>query len=459
MENTMAAPILLTKLFVPSPPPSAIPRPRLVERLNTGLHHKLTVISAPAGFGKTTLICEWVADRRETVAWVSLDEGERDPSRFLGYLIAAIQTVAPDIGQGLVNVLDAPQPPPPESIMTSLLNELTLLPAPIILVLDDYHLVDAQAVDQAVTFLLEHMPSQVHLVITTREDPQLPLSRLRARGQMTELRAADLRFTASEATEFLNRVMGLDLSAADITALEDRTEGWIAGLQLAAISMQGSTDATAFIESFTGSHRFVMDYLVDEVLHRQPPHVQDFLLRTSILDQLCGPLCDAVLGDAGVSGQETLEHIERSNLFLVPLDSERRWYRYHHLFAELLRQRLRQATAGLAGAADRVVAELHDRASAWYEECGQEIKAFQHAASSGNIERAERLVMGQGVPIYVRGGLAPVLAWLELLPSPVLDANPSLWVMLGTVLTIDGQLTRVEPKLPGGGSRASRQGS
>ena len=447
MENTMAAPVLITKLFVPPPRPQAVPRPRLIERLNAGLHHKLTVVSAPAGFGKTTLISEWVADRRETVAWVSLDEGERDPSRFLGYLIAAIQTVAPDIGKGLVAALDTPQPPPSESILTSLLNELTLLPAPIVLVLDDYHLVDAKPVDQAVTFLLEHLPSQVHLVITTREDPQLPLSRLRARGQMTELRAADLRFTASEATEFLNPVMGLDLTAADIIALEDRTEGWIAGLQLAAISIQGIADPTAFIESFTGSHRFVMDYLVDEVLHRQPPHVQSFLLRTSILDQLCGPLCDAVLGDHAVSGQETLEYIERSNLFLVPLDSERRWYRYHHLFAELLRQRLRQDTSWPTGGADQVVAELHERASAWYEARGLEIKAFQHAAASGNIDRSERLIMGKGIPIYVRGGLTPVLDWLDALPAPVLDARPSLWVMSAVVLSIAGTVTRVEPKL------------
>jgi LuxR family maltose regulon positive regulatory protein len=443
----MSAPVLVTKLFVPPPRSNAIPRPRLVERLNAGQHHKLTVISAPAGFGKTTLICEWVADRRESVAWVSLDEGERDPSRFLGYLIAAIQTVAPDIGKGLQTALDAPQPPPPESILTSLLNELALLPAPIFLVLDDYHLIDAKPIDQAVTFLLEHLPSQVHLVITTREDPQLPLSRLRARGQMTELRAADLRFTASEATEFLNPVMGLHLSPADIVALEDRTEGWIAGLQLAAISMQGRTDATAFIQSFTGSHRFVMDYLVDEVLHQQPAHVQVFLLRTSILDQLCGSLCDAVLGDHAVSGQETLEYVERSNLFLVPLDSERRWYRYHHLFAELLRQRLRQATAWPTGDAEQIVAVLHDRASAWYEERGLEIKAFQHAAASGNIERAERLIMGKGIPIFVRGGLPPVLEWLESLPLPVLDTRPSLWVMLATVLSIAGKVTRVEPKL------------
>jgi LuxR family maltose regulon positive regulatory protein len=446
-DETMAIPILVTKLFIPPPRPRAISRSHLVERLNQGLNHKLTLISAPAGFGKTTLVSEWVADCQEAVAWVSLDDGEGDPSRFMAYLIAAIQTVVPAVGEGLVAVLGSPQPPPSESILTALLNEIATLPSPIIIILDDYHLIDAKPVDQAVAFLLDHMPSQLHLVITTREDPQLPLSRLRARDQMTELRAADLRFTAAEVTEFLNPVMGLDLSAADIAALEDRTEGWIAGLQLAAISMQGLQDATGFIQSFTGSHRFVMDYLVDEVLHQQPEHVQTFLLRTSILDELCGPLCDAVLGDPAVSGQETLEYIERTNLFLVPLDSERRWYRYHHLFAELLRQRLRQNTESNAGDTDRIVAELHDRASIWYEERGLDIKAFQHAAAAGNIERAERLVEGKGIPIHVRGGLAPVLGWLESLPASILEANPSLNVMQAMVLTIAGHISRVEPKL------------
>ena len=261
----------------------------------------------------------------------------------------------------------SPQPPPTESILTALLNEITTLPDDIVLVLDDYHVIEARPVDDALTFLLEHLPPSMHLVITTREDPQLPLSRLRARGQLTELRAADLRFTPSEAAEFLNPVMGLNLSAADIAALEERTEGWIAGLQLAAISMQGHQDASSFIQSFTGSHRFVMDYLVDEVLHQQSDSVQAFLLRTSILDQLCGPLCDAILGDHADSGQETLEYIERANLFLVPLDNERRWYRYHHLFAELLRQRLHQGAASSTGDERGEVADLHGRASVWYE--------------------------------------------------------------------------------------------
>ena len=244
----------------------------------------------------------------------------------------------------MLGVLQSPQPPPIESILTILLNEITTIPDNFILVLDDYHVIDAKPVDNALTFLLEHLPPQMHLVIATREDPHLPLARLRARGQLTELRAADLRFTPSEAAEFLNQVMGLNLSAEDIAALETRTEGWIAGLQLAALSMQGHKDATSFIKSFTGSHHFVLDYLVEEVLQRQSESVQTFLLRTSILDRLCGPLCDAVLLDPSASGQETLEYLEHANLFIVPLDNERRWYRYHHLFADFLRQRLHQSS-------------------------------------------------------------------------------------------------------------------
>ena len=244
----------------------------------------------------------------------------------------------------MLGVLQAPQPPSIESILTTLLNEIATIPDNFVLVLDDYHAIDAKPVDNALTFLLEHLPPQMHLVIATREDPHLPLARLRARGQLTELRAADLRFTPSEAAGFLNQVMGLNLSAEDIAALETRTEGWIAGLQLAALSMQGHQDATSFIKSFTGSHHFVLDYLVEEVLQQQPESVQTFLLRTSILDRLCGPLCDAVATrPRSASGQETPEYLERANLFIVPLDNERRWYRYHHLFAELLRQRLQQS--------------------------------------------------------------------------------------------------------------------
>src|SRR5438067_5006322 len=342
-------PILATKLYLPRLRPNVVSRPRLLERLNEGLHRKLTLISAPAGFGKTTLVSEWVEgiDRpRARTAWLSLDEGDNDPIRFLTYLVAAVQTIAAGIGEGVLGVLQSPQPPPPEAILTALLNEITTLPDHFVLVLDDYHAIDAKPVDIALTYLVEHLPPQMHLVIATREDPQLPLARLRARSHLTELRAADLRFTPSEAAAFLNQVMGLNLSAEDIAALERRTEGWIAGLQLAALSLQGQPDAASFITSFTGSHHFVMDYLLEEVLEQQPESVQAFLLRTSILERLCGPLCDAILLDSSASGQATLELLDRANLFIIPLDNERHWYRYHHLFADLLIQRLRKSIPG-----------------------------------------------------------------------------------------------------------------
>src|SRR6266581_1984504 len=343
--NCMSTSILATKLYLPRLRPNVVSRPRLLERLNEGLHRKLTLIAAPAGFGKTTLVSEWVEGIERPTAWLSLDKGDNDPTRFLTYLVAALQTIAPNIGEGVLGVLQSPQPPPPEAMLTALLNEITTIPDHFVLVLDDYHVLDAQPVDQALTFLLEHLPPHMHLVIATREDPALPLARLRAGGHLTEVRAVDLRFTPSEAAAFLNQVMGLNLSAEDIALLATRTEGWIAGLQLAALSMQGHKDTISFIKCFTGSHHFVLDYLVEEVLQQQPESVQNFLLRTSILDRMSGPLCDAVLLDATTSGQETLEYLERANLFIVPLDNERRWYRYHHLFADLLRQRLHQSTA------------------------------------------------------------------------------------------------------------------
>lgn len=440
----MSTQVLVTKLYVPPPRARAIHRRRLVERLNEGMDRKLTLISAPAGFGKTTLVSEWIASGRPA-AWLSLDEGDNDLSRFLTYLVAALQTIGPTIGEGVARALQLPQLPPTESILTTLLNDISGLETQAVLVLDDYHRIESMAIDAAVTFLLEHLPPQMHLVITTREDPQIPLARLRARDQLTELRIADLRFTASEATEFLNPVMGLDLSAADIAALEGRTEGWIAGLQLAALSMQGHQDATGFIQSFTGSHHFVMDYLVEEVLRQQPEPVQSFLLSTSILDQLCGPLCDAVVLDPSASSQQTLEYLERANLFLIPLDDERRWYRYHHLFAALLRQRLHQGSASKSGDEVADVVGLHHRASVWYEEHGLEMDAFQHAAAH-DVARAERLIEGDGVPLYFRGTVAPVLKWLESLPRAMLDARPSLWVMYASgVLFVDH--TAVEQKL------------
>ncbi|HEX7612732.1 MAG TPA: hypothetical protein VF371_08145, partial [Candidatus Limnocylindrales bacterium] len=440
----MPAAILATKLYIPPSRRRVVLRPRLVERLNEGLAagNRLTLVSAPAGFGKTTLVSEWVAGCGRPAAWLSLDEADSDPSRFLTYLIAALQTVAPGIGEGLLTVLGSPQPPPLESTLTALLNDVTTIPSDLVLVLDDYHVLDAKPVDDALAFLVERLPPRLHLVIATREDPALPLARLRARGQLTELRGADLRFTPDEAAEFLSQVMHLDLSAEQIAALEARTEGWIAGLQLAAISLQGRSDAAGFIESFAGSNRFVLDYLLEEVLQRQPDAVRAFLLRTSILGRLCGALCDAVMLDASASGQETLEYLERANLFIVPLDTERRWYRYHHLFADLLRQR-RGQIAVLSGGED----EDHLRASEWFEANGFEIEAFQHAAAANDVERAERLIEGGRMPLHSRAAVISILDWLDSLPKTVLDARPWLWVRSGTSMLMAGQTTGVEEKL------------
>jgi LuxR family transcriptional regulator, maltose regulon positive regulatory protein len=419
----------------------------LIELMNAALSRQLTLISAPAGFGKTTLVSEWIDGCDLRVAWLSLDPADSDRTRFLTYLVAALQRVAPNSGAGLLAALQSPQPPPTESILTSLLNEIAAVSDRIVLVFDDYHVVDAKPVDEALSFLVEHLPPQMHLVLITREDPQLPLARLRARGRLTELRAGDLRFTSSEAAEFLNQVMGLNLSAEDMTALESRTEGWIAGLQLAALSMQGHADASSFIKSFTGSHRFVLDYLMEEVLQQQPETIQDFLLKTSILDRMCGSLCDAVLRSDGASGQATLEHLERANLFIVPLDNERRWYRYHHLFAHLLRQRLQQSFGSASAGVEGGESGLHVRASEWFESQGLELEAFHHAVAANDVERAERIIDGKGAPLYVRGGAVPVLTWLESLPAATLDARPQLWFTFATVLSVMGKMSRVESKL------------
>ncbi|MAT99270.1 MAG: LuxR family transcriptional regulator [Anaerolineaceae bacterium] len=442
----MSGSLLQTKLYTPPKRPHLVPRPRLIEQLNQGLHlgHKLSLISAPAGFGKTTLVSEWLQTEQKAatpIAWLSLDEADNDPTRFLAYFISAWQTMAQNLGKDVLATLQTPQPPPIEAILTNLLNEIAAVPDKLILVLDDYHLIEANPIDQMVAFLLQHLPPQKHLVITTREDPNLPLARYRARSQLTELRAADLRFTLAEAAVFLNQVMGLQLSSQDVDALETRTEGWIAGLQLAALAIQGhatlqdNQDSAGFIKSFTGSHRFVMDYLVEEVLHQLPEHIQTFLLRTSILERMCGPLCEAVVGR---ESQEILEYLEQANLFIVPLDDERRWYRYHHLFADLLRQRLEQG-----GDSDK----LHKRASQWFEDNNLEIEAFHHATAANDIERAERLIEGKGMPLHFRGAVRPVLKWLSSLPKTVLDAWPSLWTSYASVLLVTGQGAGVEKTL------------
>jgi ATP/maltotriose-dependent transcriptional regulator MalT len=434
----MFGPILATKLYVPPPQPKVVLRPRLIERLNEGLHRKLTLISAPAGFGKTTLLSEWLAACEQPAAWLSLDEGDSDPTRFLAYLVAALQTIAPNVGEAVLGALQSPQPPPTESILTALLNEITTTPDDFILVLDDYHVVDAKPIDDALAFLLEHLPPRMHLVIATREDPNLPLARLRARGQLTELRAADLRFTPSEATEFLEGVMELSLSAEDIASLETRTEGWIAGLQLAALSMRGRGDVSGFIRAFAGDNRYVVDYLVEEVLQQQPERIRSFLLQTSILERLNGPLCDAVTGQE--DGRGMLEALERGNFFVVPLDDKRHWYRYHHLFADVLYAHLMQERS------DRVPT-LHRRASEWYEHNGSAADAIRHALAAEDFERAADLVELE-VPAMRRSRQeATLLGWLKALPDELFHVRPVLGVHYAGTLLQSGQLDGVEDRL------------
>jgi LuxR family maltose regulon positive regulatory protein len=434
----MSTPILDTKLYLPRLRPQVVSRPRLIERLNEGLHRKLTLISAPAGFGKTTLVSAWVEGIERPTAWLSLDEGDNGPTRFLMYLVAALQTIAATVGEGVLRTLQSPQPPPPEALLTALLNDLTTIRDQFVLVLDDYQVIDAQPVDQALIFLLDHLPPHMHLVIATREDPHLPLARLRARSQLTELRAADLRFTAFEAAAFLNQAMGLSLSAADTARLSDRTEGWIAGLQLAALSMQGHQDVPGFIRAFAGDHHYIVDYLVEEVLQRQPEPVRSFLLQTSILDQLSGPLCDAVTGQE--EGNARLEALERGNFFVVPLDDKRHWYRYHHLFAEVL-------SAYLMAEQSNQVLALHQRASEWYEQNGLAAHAIRHALAAEDFGRAADLVE-LAIPEMRRSRQdATLLGWLKALPDELVHFRPVLSVGYAYALLADGQLEAAHARL------------
>jgi LuxR family maltose regulon positive regulatory protein len=430
--------ILATKLYRPRLRPNVVSRPRLIERLNEGLDGKLTLISAPAGCGKTTLVSQWLAAGSRPAAWLELSEGESDLARFLAYLVAAVQTVAPAIGAGVLTLLQSGQPPPPESIVTALLNDLTTIQDQFVLVLDDYHVIDAKPVDQALTYLVDHLPPQMHVVIAAREDPQLPLARLRARGHLTELRAADLRFTPSEAAAFLTQVMGLSLSAQDIARLADRTEGWIAGLQLAALSLQGQQDVAGFIRAFAGDHRYIVDYLVEEVLERQPGPVRNFLVQTSILDRLSGPLCDAVTGQHG--GNERLLALERGNFFVVPLDDKRHWYRYHHLFADVLSAHL------LAEQPDQLDT-LHRRASEWYEQHGSAADAIRHALEACDFERAAKLIELTIPSMRQSRQEAIVLGWLKALPDELLRSRPVLSAAYAQTLLVSGELEGVEARL------------
>jgi LuxR family transcriptional regulator, maltose regulon positive regulatory protein len=436
----MITPLLTTKIFLPRTRPEFVPRPRLLKRLNECALCKLTLISAPAGFGKTTLVSEWVDSLNQEVedvnqlknriAWISLDEGDNDPNRFLAYVIAALQTIEPNIAISALNALQSPQPPPTDFVLTALINEIAVIPDRIILVLDDYHLIESTLVDDALSFLLEHLPPELHLVIITRYDPNLSLARLRARSHLNEIRASDLRFNISEAAEFLNQVMGLNLSPENVGALENRTEGWIAGLQLAAISMQGHKDAADIIKSFTGSHRLVLDYLIEEVLEQQSESVQAFLLQTAVLNRFTGTLCDALTGEQNC--QATLEMLENANLFIVSLDNERCWYRYHHLFVDLLRQRLRQTRPE-----ERLA--LHRTASEWFIQNELFDEAIEHALLGEDFEGAAQQIERLAEAMWGSGQYR-LWRWLKTLPDELMRTKPGLCAFYAWYLLSSGRL-------------------
>jgi LuxR family maltose regulon positive regulatory protein len=409
--------------------------------MNAAIRGTLTLVIAPAGWGKTTLLHAWHAEtscEHWPLAWVSLDTGDNDPIRFWAYVISALNTLHPGVGETPLALLYAASPPPIEDVLAPLLNALIELSTETVLVLDDFHHIEAPSIHDALTFLVERLPPKLHLVLASRGDPLLPLARLRVQGTLTELRAPDLRFTVEETAEFLLDVMGLPLSREQVAALQARTEGWITGLQLASLSLQGREQVAGFIDAFTGSHRYIVDYLVDEVLVRQPVEVQDFLVQTSILDRLCGPLCDAVRWRA--DSQALLAHVERSNLFLVALDDERHWYRYHHLFAEVLRNRLQQTHSVL-------VPELHRRASSWYEHQELVDEAITQALAIPELERAARLMQRHSWSSNFPSQFQLFRGWLNHLPETFVRTQPLLCIMHAITLLLTHQLDQAETRI------------
>ncbi|MGD2078789.1 MAG: helix-turn-helix transcriptional regulator, partial [Chloroflexota bacterium] len=446
-----------TKLYIPSLRPNLVRRPQLVRQLEQGQQsgHKLTLISAPAGFGKTTLVAEWLERKAGNggmedegdLAWLSLDEGDNDLVRFLMYVVTALNQAGgeePAVGKGALEMLRSSRSAPPIDILVSLINDVAGMPERIVLVLDDYHIIDSQPIDEALTFLLEHMPPNMHLIIATREDPNLPLARLRALGQLTELRASALRFSSSEAADFLNSAMGMDLSPAEVDALESRTEGWIAGLQLAALALQGQRvarkgeDPAAFITDFSGGHRFVLDYLLEEVIEQQTPEIERFLLQTAVLDRLNGSLCDALTGQE--NGRQTLQWLERTNLFITGLDQERNWYRYHHLFADLLRKRLVQRHPDWA-------ATLNQQASDWCKQNDLASEAIEYALRAEDYGRAAQVLEGQLEARWGKGTHGQLRRWLDALPEEELSIRPMLAIFQARYQCNRGQLDEAERTL------------
>ena len=441
----MPTPLLKTKLYIPPPRPNLVMRPRLQQQVSDGLHGKLTLVSAPPGFGKTTLLSDWIHQNTPVVkpantngdsslkfAWLSLDEQDNDAMRFWTYVITALDNVQPNLGADALSLLAETQSPPLKDTLTTLINAAADVSGKMVLVLDDYHLIESNTIHDTLSFFIDHLPAQIHLMMTSRSDPPLPLTRLRVRGQLTELRDSDLRFTPAEAAIFLNQVIDVTLSPENITALETRTEGWIAGLQLAALSMQGRSDVQTFVKAFTGSHRYVIDYLAEEVLNLQSESVRRFLLHTSVLDRLCGPLCDAILNQEnqptdGSTSQQLLEQLDQANLFLIPLDDNRRWYRYHHLFADFLREYLHQTSS------PHIITTLHDRARNWYAHNDYPTEAISHALAANKIDAAVTLIEQEIIRVLTKGEVNIVQNWLNALPKDLLLSRPrpSVWRKVG----------------------------
>ena len=416
----MSTPLLTTKLYTPPPRRNLVARPRLIKRLDDGRHRKLTLVSAPAGYGKTTLISDWVAHSKDQVAWLSLEEEDKNFVRFISYLVVALQQIEDGIGSDVQTITQSSQSPQVDHLITMLLNEIDACGLEFILVLDDYHLIPNQEIFDAIDFILTHLPPGMHLVLIGRVDPPLSLSRLRVGGQITEIRQNDLRFTNTEVSAFINDLMGLNLSGEDITALEVRTEGWIASLQLAALSLQGRDDKQAFVTAFSGSHHYVIDYLVDEVMSRQSQEVQKFLSQTSVLSRFCAPLSDDVLG---ISDSKRIIHdIDEANLFLIHLDDERKWYRYHHLFAEFLNQHLQEREP-------QNVFELHRRASLWFEQNGFLAEAINHALQGEDFTRAAMLVESVGPDMMMRSEFDQLTSWLDAMPNELVENWPWLCII------------------------------
>ena len=477
----METPILRTKIYIPQPQPgSLIPRPNLLEKLNKVLEHRLTLISASAGSGKTTLVSQWHNERMKAeggtlrvkdeskdsflhpasrsltqsvhpfkVAWLSLDEGDNDPVRFWSYVIAALETVQAGLGDNTLPLLRSSQPSSLEIMLTFLLNDLAALPYDVVLVLDDYHLIENSDIHTVLTLLVDRLPPQLHLILTSRADPPLPLARWRAKRQLTELRAEALRFTPDEVAFFLNQMIGLNLTSEQIAALEAKTEGWVAGLQLIALTLQGRPDVEPFIAAFTGTHRYILDYMTEEILRRQSENVQTFLLQTSILERLTGPLCDAVTGRT--DGQALLEQLARANLFILPLDDLGQWYRYHHLFADLLRHYLQQAPPAflpVVGMTEKGgIADLHRRAATWSEQAGFVEEAIYHTSAAHDFEWTKRLMLHHLEAIINRGEAVLMLRWFNALPEAWLRSQPKLNVLQAWLLFLTGHFDEAQRKL------------